>query len=50
MKMDNKIKKVIKTYEFVPEYYRWVTMSKQREIVNKLENITNEKKIEDNFK
>lgn len=35
---------VIKTYDFVPEYNRWVDMETQRNIVKKLENITNVEK------
>lgn len=39
---------VIKTYDFIPEYDRWVDMETQRNIVKKLENITkSEKKEED---
>lgn len=32
---------IIKKYDFVPEYNRWVDMETQRNIVEKLENITN---------
>lgn len=35
---------VIKTYDFVPEYDKWVDMNTQREIVKKLENITKKEK------
>ena len=40
---------VIKTYDFVPEYNRWLDMETQRNIVKKLENITNDEKEDKNI-
>ena len=34
---------VTKYGEFIPTYYKWVTLDKQKEIVEKLEDITNKK-------
>ena len=46
MYMEHEIneKRFIRSYEFVPDYHRWLTMSKQKEIANKLENITKDRK------
>ncbi len=47
MKKENRFKNledgVIKKYDFIPEYDRWVDMETQRNIVKKLENITKNK-------
>jgi len=43
-KMENKefiFKEETENYGFIPEYNSWVDMDTQRDIVNKLENITN---------
>lgn len=40
---------VVKKYEFVPEFDRWVDMETQRNIVKKLENITKSKEKEDKY-
>ncbi len=43
-KYENRKNRVIGKYEFVPEYNRWVDMERQRKIVKKLENITDNEK------
>ena len=41
--MEEKSKKNVTRYgEFIPTYYKWVGLEAQKEIVEKLENITNE--------
>lgn len=32
--------------EFVSSYFNWITPKKQKEVVDKLENVTNERKSE----
>jgi len=40
---ENKKEKKHLNGEFIPSYYGWVDLDKQKEIVRRLENITNKK-------
>ena len=44
---ESKEKKIIRKYDFIPEYNRWLDMTEQRKIAKKLENITNNEKKRD---